>query len=343
MSSRPHGILRAGYPHLTTLGMWRVMNFPTDIALGDNDEIYVLLRSEGVPTVRIWSIDDMDELTDDLKGFGSYGTSDGQFIWPVNILRDSSGTFFISDEATNRITLLDDNGDFIAKFGTKGTEAGQFNGPSGIAFDTEGNLVVVDTKNHRIQRYTKDGKYLGGFGEFGSNPGQLHSPWGIHVDEKNDIYVSDWGNNRVQVFSSIGDLKFLFGEPGQLDGQFNRPTGITVDNHGDIYVADWGNNRVLMFNQYGDYIWSFAGDAILSKVARNYMLTNAVSNGLRESAKLEKEQYLRRPRSVRIDSEFRLWIPDFESYRIQVYKKDFVELDKTQFTAPTRNPTLDVT
>ena len=62
-----------------------------------------------------------------------------------------------------------------------------------------------------------------------------------------------------------------------------------------------------------------------------------------ESAKLEKEQYLRRPRSVRVDSEFRLWIPDFESYRIQVYKKDFVELDKTQFTAPTRNPTLDVT
>ena len=52
------------------------------------------------------------------------------------------------------------------------------------------------------------------------------------------------------------------------------------------------------------------------------MLTNAVSNRLRETGRLEHERYLRRPRSVRIDSEFRLFIPDYESYRIQVYQKD---------------------
>ena len=82
---------------------------------------------------------------------------------------------------------------------------------------------------------------------------------------------------------------------------------------------------------------------MLSKVARNYMLTNAVSNRLREAGKLESEKYLRRPRSVRVDSEFRLWIPDYESYRVQVYKKDYIELDETQFAAPMRNPTLEVT
>lgn len=340
---RPHGILRAGYPHLTTLGMRRVTNFPADLALGEEGEIYVLLRSEGVATVRIWSIDDMEFLSDDLKGFGSYGHGDGQFIWPVNIIRDKEGSFFVSDEATHRVTQLDNNGKFVSKFGSKGSDIGQLNGPSGIAFDKDNNLIIADAKNHRIQRYTKNGEYIDGFGELGSNEGQLQFPWGIHIDENNDIYVADWGNNRVQVYSPDGKIRLSFGEFGSGDGQFNRPTGICVDDHGDIYVADWGNNRIVMFNQFGDYIWSFKGDAILSKVARNYMLTNAVSNRLRETGKLEREKYLRRPRSVRIDSKFRLWIPDYESYRIQVYQKDFLELDETQFAPPLRNPTLEVT
>ena len=73
------------------------------------------------------------------------------------------------------------------------------------------------------------------------------------------------------------------------------------------------------------------------------MMTNAVSNRLREAGRLEQEQYLRRPRSVRIDDEFRLFIADYESYRIQVYQKDAIELDETQFAAPLRNPTLEVT
>ena len=147
----------------------------------------------------------------------------------------------------------------------------------------------------------------------------------------------------MQVFDTDGNYKNSFGEQGTGEGQFERPTGVTVDAHGDVYVSDWGNNRVLQFNAEGQYIWSFNGDATLSKVARNYMLTNAVSNRLRETGRLEHERYLRRPRSVRIDSEFRLFIPDYESYRIQVYQKDFIELDATQYSAPLRNPTLEVT
>ena len=75
----------------------------------------------------------------------------------------------------------------------------------------------------------------------------------------------------------------------------------------------------------------------------SYMLTNAVSNRLRESGRLEQERYLRRPRSVRIDDEFRLFIPDYESYRIQVYQKDFIPLDRAEYADALRNPTLEVT
>ena len=342
--SRPHGLLRAGYPYLRTLGMRRVTNFPSDIAFPDGeDTAYILMRSEGAATVRIWPVEDAEALTDDLKGFGAYGSDDGQLMWPVMMITDGAGHLYISDEATNRISKFDKEGEFVSKFGVRGAGAGEFDGPSGIAFDQEGNMVVVDSRNHRVQRYTADGEYLGGFGSRGDGPGQFELPWGVHVDELGDIYVADWGNNRFQVFGADGEVKNVVGGSGSGEGEFDRPTGIAVDAHGDIYVADWGNDRVQMFNSEGQYIWSFRGDASLSRVARRYMMTNAMSNRLREMGRIEQEKYLRRPRSVRIDGQFRLFIPDYESYRVQIYQKDVIELDRTQFAAPLRNPTLEVT
>ena len=324
--------------------MRRVTNFPSDIAFPDGeDTAYILMRSEGAATVRIWPVEDAEALTDDLKGFGAYGSDDGQLMWPVMMITDGAGHLYISDEATNRISKFDKEGEFVSKFGVRGDGDGEFDGPSGIAFDQEGNMVVVDSRNHRVQRYTADGEYLGGFGSRGDGPGQFELPWGVHVDELGDIYVADWGNNRFQVFGADGEVKNVVGGSGSGEGEFDRPTGIAVDAHGDIYVADWGNDRVQMFNSEGLYIWSFRGDASLSRVARRYMMTNAMSNRLREMGRIEQEKYLRRPRSVRIDGRFRLFIPDYESYRVQIYQKDVIELDRTQFAAPLRNPTLEVT
>ena len=340
--TRPHGLLRAGYPYLKTLGMRRITNFPTDIAFGE-DTAYILCRSEGVTLIRVWPMEDMEQQTDDLKQIGGYGADDGQFIWPVQLIANGNGDLYVSDEATHRITRFGRDGAFLGKWGAEGSGAGELNGPTGIAFDGDGNMVVVDSRNHRVQRFTADGKYLDGFGSHGSDPGQFNLPWGVHVDELGDIYVADWGNNRCQVFSAAGEFKQAVGESGSGEGEFDRPTGIAVDAHGDIYVADWGNNRVQMFNAEGHYVWSFHGNATLSRVARSYMLTNAVSNRLREEGRLEQEQYLRRPRSVRVDDEFRLFIADYESYRIQIYQKDAIPLHETQYSAPLRNPTLEVT
>ena len=341
--TRPWGLLRAGYPYLRTLGMRRVTNYPADIAFSKNGDALILMRSEAGSSIRIWSIEDAEALTDDLKGIGSYGPGEGQFVWPVQILTDDEGNIFVSDEAIHKISRFNANGEFESRWGTHGDGDGEFDAPNGIAFDLDGNMVVVDSKNHRMQRYTPGGEYLGGFGSYGSGPGQFELPWGVHVDELGDVYVTDWGNHRLQIFSSDGELKQVIGEAGSGPGQFNRPTGVAVDAHGDIYVADWGNDRVLMFNADGQYIWSFTGDATLSRVARTYMLTNAVPNRLREMGDLEQEKRLRRPRSVRVDSEFRLFIPDYESYRVQIYQKEAIELDRTQYAAPLRNVTLEVT
>ena len=340
--SRPLGLLRAGFPYYKTLGMRRITNYPADIAFGSEGVIHILCRSENASVVRRWSIDDAERLTDELEGFGSVGEGDGQFVWPVQIVADRHGNIYVSDEALHRISWFSADGEFLGKFGEHGGANGQFDRPSGIAFDSNGNLFVVDTMNHRVQKLTPDGGFVMSFGSFGAGPGQFNMPWGIAVDELDDIYVVDWRNDRVQKFSPAGEFIFEFGRRGSGRGQFKRPTGVAVDLHGDVYVADYGNDRVQLFNQEGQYVQQFLGDASLSRVARTYMMTNAYPNRIREMAPLDIEKLLRGPKSVRVDSEFRMFIADYRSYRVQVYQKEAIPLTEQELAPPLRSPTLQV-
>ena len=46
---------------------------------------------------------------------------------------------------------------------------------------------------------------------------------------------------------------------------------------------------------------------------------------------------------VKVDDEFRLFILDYGNHRIQIYKKDAVELSKEQIAPEMRNPILFTT
>ena len=332
---RPYALLRAGFPYLKTIGMRRVTNQPMDVAIGGDGRIYVLLRAG---LIRSLTLDDGD-----LGTIGGGGTDDGKFTWPVSLIIDGEENLYVSDEALHRITKLSKNGEFLDKWGEQGDGDGQLNRPSGMAFDAEENIYVSDALNHRVQKFTKDGKFLMKWGEHGAGEGQLDMPWGITVDELGDVYVVDWRNDRIQKFTADGEFIFALGRSGNGDGEFNRPTGIEVDRDGDIYVADCGNDRVQLFSAEGRYVEQFIGDASLSKSARAYLMTNPLPLRLREMAKLEPQKRLREPKSVRADDEGRMYVPDFRSFRVQVYQKDAIPLKADEIAPPLRSPRLQTT
>jgi hypothetical protein len=332
---RAYALLRAGFPYVKTLGMRRQTSNPVDIAIGREGRLYVLCRGELATEIRRTNWDD-----DDLGTIGGPGTADGKFQWPVALILDRDEHLFVSDEATNRITIMSREGEFLGTWGEPGTGPGQLNRPSGIAFDADETIYVADTLNHRIQKFTKDGSFLLTWGEYGAGEGQFNMPWGIAVDDEGDVYVADWRNDRVQKFSADGRFIFRFGGPGAGEGQFNRPAGVTVDSDGDIYVADWGNNRVQLFNPDGQYVEQFLGDAGLSRAARDYMLANAMPLRLREMTRLEPQKRLKAPASVRVDDQGRMLVCDYGSHRIQVYQKEAYRLQPDQIAPPLRSPTL---
>ena len=333
---RPYGLLRAGFPYVKCLGMRRITNFPVDVALGGEGRIYILCRSEQASVIRRYTFDDQD-----LGTIGKTGKGDGEFQWAVSLIADKEENLYVSDEANHRISSFSSEGEFLGKWGEYGDGDGQINRPSGLAFDAEENVLVVDTLNHRVQKFTKDGKYLMKWGSFGDGDGEFNMPWGITVDELGDVYVVDWRNNRVQKFSADGEFIFSFGKAGSGKGEFNRPTGVAVDSDGDIYVADRENNRIQLFNSEPRFVEEFIGDATLSKASRAYMMTNATVNRMRDMADMEPAKRLRRPVSVTVDDQGRMFVPDFGSYRVQVYQKEAIHLDATEFGPPRRSPSLN--
>lgn len=332
---RPYALLRAGFPFHKTIGMRRWNNWPIDVALGKEGRIYVLCRSETLAQIAVLTWDDQI-----LATLSDKGSDDGKFIWPVSLIVDSEENLYVTDEGLNRVTILDREGNFLGKWGEQGDGDGQFNRPSGIAFDADENMYLSDTLNNRIQKFTKDGKFLMKWGTHGNGEGELDMPWGITVDELGDVYVADWRNDRIQKFSADGEFKMSIGKSGSADGKFNRPTGVAVDKDGDIYVADCGNNRVQLFSEEGRYAEKFIGDATLSKPARDYLLTNALPLRLREMANLEPQKRLRSPKSVVVDDEGRLYIADYNSFRVQVYQKEAIHLKPGQILPPLRSPQL---
>ena len=310
--AKPYALLRAGFPFHTTIGMRRVTTYKMDLALGNDGMLFVLNRSDGAGgEIRRtnWADEDL-------------GTIGSGFLWPVQIIRDNKELLYVSDEGSHKVTVWDREGKSHGSWGAHGSAPGQLDRPSGIAFDADENIWVADTLNHRVQKFSKDGRHLAGFGSHGAAEGLFDMPWGVALDDEGFVYVSDWRNDRVQKFGPDGSFVMQFGRTGQGDGGLNRPAGLSVDADGDVYVADRGNHRVVQFDRTGRYVDRFIGDATLSKSGRIYIMANPKVLRAREMTTLEESRRLRGPASVRADGKGFLYICDFGSHRIQVYRKE---------------------
>ncbi len=347
---KPHALLRAGFPYLKTFGRKGVTNHPNAIAFGKEGRIYSLTWSniqvfnedeENLGTIGIgWT--DRDPIPD------ASAVEDGTLIWPLAIAVDSDENIYVSDEGIHRISVWNSDGDFLRKWGRQGASDGQLDRPTGIAFSSDEDLYVVDSMNHRVQKFTKEGGFLMTWGSFGDAQGEFNMPWGVAVDGDGDVYISDWRNDRVQKFTSDGEFLFAFGKSGTGDGQLDRPMGIAVDGDYDIYVVDRGgaepvraaHNRVQLFSPEGRYVQKFTGDATMSNSERDIIRTRKRLIRLREMTDMEEARLFRHVTSVTVDDQGRMFIPDWNAYRIQVYQKEAYQLEETDLAPALRAPTL---
>ena len=321
---------RCGWRYLKTIGGSRLsckkgFNCPVNIALGKGGVMAVLGRG-------LWSRVTVFNYDEEVLGeFGKLSPiqspkvvlDQGTLVWPTCLAFDSDGLLYVADEHTTRISRFTIEGKLVSQWGTAGDADGELNGPSGMVFDGEGNLFVVDHRNHRIQKFTKDGGFLGNWGGFGDGEGELNLPWGITLDHEGNVFVADWRNDRIQKFTPSGEFLAAYGTSGNGHGEFNRPTSVAVDLDGDIYVADWMNDRVQVIGADGRFVNVFHGDATISKWALEVWATEVSRVKLRFLADdPTTDRLFKKPSSVALDDQGRLYVVDSHRGRVQIYLKE---------------------
>jgi DNA-binding beta-propeller fold protein YncE len=194
-------ILRAGAP----------FHFPTNVALGPQDEIYV---ADGYGNARV------HEFTPDgrlVRSWGEPGSGPGQFHIPHGIAVNADGIIHVADRENSRIQLFSPEGEFLGQL----TEVAR---PCQVAFDRVGNLLVAELG-------FRAGMWPGTSPPAGPVTGGRVS---IFKPGLQGTLLARWGG----------------GQQPTAPGDFYAPHDICVDSSGDLYVAEvaWsaGGNRGLV-------------------------------------------------------------------------------------------------
>lgn len=149
---------------------------------------------------------------------------------PMDIIRTGSGKLVVSEFAGDRLSFLDEDGNYLSSFGSKGRGDGQLLGPQYLAEDDSGNIYVTDFGNARVAVFTADGEFLFNFGSF-------TAPTGIAA-AGNRILVADALKGAVYEYDNAGNYKGIFIPEETLV----QPEAMRVRNNA-LYICD--GNRLL--------------------------------------------------------------------------------------------------
>jgi len=181
----------------------------------------------------------------------------------------------------------------------------------GISIDDQDKVYVLNRSDHPIMIFDREGNLLNSWGE-----GFFNRAHGSCIGPDGSLWCTDDRNHIAAKFTPEGKLLMTLGTKGQASDTgyfrtfdyweslariqrgappFNRPTGVTVTPSGEIYIADgYGNARIHKFTADGKLLfsWGEPGGA---------------------------PGQFRLPHSIWLDKKGRIWIPDRENSRIQIF------------------------
>jgi DNA-binding beta-propeller fold protein YncE len=215
---------------------------------------------------------------------------------------EPSGNLFVSDSRRHTLMRFDPSGHLLSEWGPRFGDV-ILDQPAGVAVQGD-NFYVLDRGTPRIFRLDAAGRLqatlsLESLGTYGLN--------GLTTDLAGNVYAADTGRNRILAFSPTGQLLRQVGRGGTDLGGLTQPWMLAFAPDGSFFVADWENSRVQRWNT-------------------SFEATDAWPTGFH-------------PSSVAVDPIGRLFVPDTERRRIEVYSAQGVVLGEMGVPG---SPLLDV-
>ena len=113
-----------------------------------------------------------------LDSFGTRGSGEGEFRWPLDISTDRDGCLYVADCANDRVQVFSQSGSFLRSFGKRGSGPGELSKPHGIHVHNE-HVYITEWDCPHVS------------GEFASSfaVGQSECGYGITTDRDGYLYV----------------------------------------------------------------------------------------------------------------------------------------------------------
>jgi sugar lactone lactonase YvrE len=124
---------------------------PVGVAVDSAGNVYVSDLALFAPRTNM--IQKFDSKGNFVKGWGTAGTADGQFTYPMGIAVDKYDNVYACDFANRRVQKFDSNGTFLGKWGGVGVGKGTFGWPFDVAINSTGNVLVSDATNNIVQLF----------------------------------------------------------------------------------------------------------------------------------------------------------------------------------------------
>jgi DNA-binding beta-propeller fold protein YncE len=172
-------------------------NFPTDLALAPNGDLYV---TDGYGNARVHRFTPQGEL---LHSWGAPGRGPGQFQIPHGIAIDRQGRVYVADRENSRIQRFTLEGEYLDEWPDLAR-------PCEVCIDPEGAVYVAEVgyragmwpgipaphpnaTGGRVSVFDLDGILLArwGGGENPCAPGDFYAPHDVWVDARGGVYVSE--------------------------------------------------------------------------------------------------------------------------------------------------------
>ena len=183
-------IVRAGRP----------FNFPTNVAVGSQGEIYV---ADGYGNACVHKFSPAGEW---LLSWGAPGGGPGEFRVPHGVAVDKDGLVWVCDRENSRLQRFTGEGVFVDEWTGLVRPCQVFLDPDGTIYVAELGLRAgrwsgtgepkPDDPGGRVSIFDSDRNLLArwGGGENPTAPGDFFAPHDIHVDAEGSVYVSevDW-------------------------------------------------------------------------------------------------------------------------------------------------------
>lgn len=184
----------------------------------------------------------------------------------------------------------------------------------GLAVDARDRVYVLNRSEHPVMVFDREGNFLTAWGEK-----LFKRAHGAGIAPDSSVYCTDDERHVVYKFSPEGKLLQTLGNldqpsdtgyiPEWLDffwslttitrggPPFNRPTGVALSPSGEIYVSDgYGNARVHKFSPDGQLLLSWGEPGF-------------------------GPGQFRLPHAVWVDRKERVWVPDRENNRVQIFDR----------------------